>query len=118
MPIQPMCFVVMPFGKRKDPTRPRKLEIDFDMIFDKAIGPGIHDAGLKPKRADKDETGGIIHKQRGGIERVSHVLRAGMHFWLTGLCDALTAKCCWHDSTWPGIGIENRKATRGACNRG
>ena len=30
-------------------------------------------------------------RKRGGIERVSHVLRVGMHFWLTGLCDALTS---------------------------
>ena len=28
-------------------------------------------------------------RKRGRIERVSHVLRAGMHFWLTGLRDAL-----------------------------
>ena len=62
MPLQPMCFVVMPFGKKKDPSRPRKPEIDFDSIYEKAIGPAIQDAGLKPKRADKDESGGIIHK--------------------------------------------------------
>ena len=62
MPVQPICFVVMPFGKRKDPSRPRKPAIDFDAIFEKAIGPGIEEAGLKPKRADKDETGGLIHK--------------------------------------------------------
>jgi hypothetical protein len=57
-----MCFVAMPFGKRKDPSRPRKPEIEFNEIYDKAIKPGIEDAGLKPKRADKDETGGLIHK--------------------------------------------------------
>lgn len=62
MPVQPMCFVVMPFGKRKDPSRPRRPEIDFDAVFEKAIKPAIEDAGLKPKRADKDETGGLIHK--------------------------------------------------------
>ena len=27
-------------------------------------------------------------RQRGDMGRVSHVLRIGMHFWLTGLCDA------------------------------
>jgi hypothetical protein len=52
----------MPFGKKKDPSRPRKPEIDFDAIYEKAIGPAIQKAGLKPKVARKDETGGIIHK--------------------------------------------------------
>jgi hypothetical protein len=62
MALQPMCFVVMPFGKKKDPSRPRKPEIDFESIYERAIGPAVQDAGLKPKRADKDESGGIIHK--------------------------------------------------------
>jgi hypothetical protein len=62
MPLQPLCFVVMPFGKKKDPTRPRKPEIDFNAIYEQGIEPAIRDAGLKPKRADQDETGGIIHK--------------------------------------------------------
>ncbi|HTU45658.1 MAG TPA: TRAFs-binding domain-containing protein [Bryobacteraceae bacterium] len=62
MPIQPLCFVVMPFGKKKDPSRPRKPEIDFNAIYESAIEPGIRDAGLKAKRADNEETGGIIHK--------------------------------------------------------
>src|SRR5262245_48174173 len=62
MPLQPLCFVVMPFGKKKDPSRPRKPEIDFDAIYSQAIDQGIRDAGLKPKKADQDEAGGIIHK--------------------------------------------------------
>src|SRR5438105_6871699 len=62
MSLQPLCFVVMPFGKKKDPSRPRKPAIDFNDIYDQAIEPAIRDAGLKPKRADKDEAGGIIHK--------------------------------------------------------
>jgi hypothetical protein len=62
MPLQPLCFVVMPFGKKKDPSRPRKPQIDFDAIYAQAIDGGIRDAGLTPKRADNDETGGIIHK--------------------------------------------------------
>jgi hypothetical protein len=29
-------------------------------------------------------------RKRAGIARVSHVLRVGMHFWLTELCNALS----------------------------
>ncbi len=57
---RPLCFVLMPFGVKKDPTT--GLGIDFDRIYETAIRPGIEAAGLEPVRADEERTGGIIHK--------------------------------------------------------
>jgi hypothetical protein len=57
---QPLCFVLMPFGSKPDPTgRPH---IDFDRIYNAAIKPAIEAAGMLPYRADEEKTGGIIHK--------------------------------------------------------
>ena len=58
MSIQPLCFVLMPFGKKKDSEG---RDIDFDAIYDKAIRPGIEAAALDPLRADVEKTGGVIH---------------------------------------------------------
>jgi hypothetical protein len=56
----PLCFVLMPFGSKPDPTgRP---PIDFNRIYDKGIKPAIDAAGMIPVRADEEKTGGIIHK--------------------------------------------------------
>jgi hypothetical protein len=56
----PLCFVLMPFGAKPDPTgRPN---IDFNRIYDNAIKPAIVAAGMVPIRADEEKTGGIIHK--------------------------------------------------------
>ena len=56
----PLCFVLMPFGPKPDPTgRPN---IDFTRIYEKGIKPAILDAGMIPVRADEEKTGGIIHK--------------------------------------------------------
>src|SRR5437667_11024162 len=61
MPEQdPLCFVLMPFGKKKDPGG--GPEIDFDSIYKDAIRPAIEAAGMAPVRADEEKTGGIIHK--------------------------------------------------------
>src|SRR5689334_7444543 len=57
---RPLCFVLMPFSKKADPTGGDP--IDFDRIYDEAILPGIEDAGLEAIRADEERTGGIIHK--------------------------------------------------------
>ncbi len=55
----PLCFVLMPFGVKRDPTgRP---DIDFNRIYEQAIAPGVRDAGLDPLRADEEVTAGIIH---------------------------------------------------------
>lgn len=61
MAIRPVCFVLMPFGQKDDPARPG-TKIDFDALYERAIKPAIHDAGLDPVRADEEKTIGIIHK--------------------------------------------------------
>ena len=55
-----LCFVLMPFGPKKDPSGGPK--IDFDPIYENAIRPAIELAGMVPIRADGEQTGGIIHK--------------------------------------------------------
>ena len=57
---RPLCFVIMPFGKKTDPTG--KPDIDFDRIYHQAIEPAIINAGMEPVRADEERSGGIIHK--------------------------------------------------------
>ena len=59
-PNRPLCFVLMPFGIKKDPGS--GLDIDFDAIYESGIRPGIEGAGMEPIRADEERTGGIIHK--------------------------------------------------------
>jgi tetratricopeptide (TPR) repeat protein len=59
-PRKPLCFVIMPFGTKKDWIS--GLEINFNAIYDRGIRPGIEAAGLEPIRADEEQTGGIIHK--------------------------------------------------------
>lgn len=54
-----MCFVDMPFGKKKDLASGK--DIDFDHIYNTAIKPAIEDAGLEPLRGDEERTGGVIH---------------------------------------------------------
>jgi tetratricopeptide (TPR) repeat protein len=55
----PLCFILMPFGKKKDATG---REIDFDAVYDQLIAPAIRAANMEPIRADEEKTGGIIHK--------------------------------------------------------
>src|SRR5271165_2378950 len=57
---KPLCFVLMPFGVKKDPGG--GPDIDFDPIYELAIRPAIEAAGMDPVRADEERTGGIIHK--------------------------------------------------------
>src|SRR5215471_8825604 len=59
MPTRPLCFVLMPFGRR---TLTGGTIIDFDAVYEKIIRPAIVDAGLDPIRADEERNGGIIHK--------------------------------------------------------
>lgn len=60
MPTPPFCFVLMPFGEKPDPIFGRK--IDFDAVFERAIRPGIEQAGMEPLRGDLETSGGIIHR--------------------------------------------------------
>lgn len=55
----PLCFVLMPFGKKPDATG---RMVDFDAVYDKLISPAARKAGMEPLRADEEKTGGIIHK--------------------------------------------------------
>ena len=57
---RPLCFIIMPFGLKKDPGG--GPDIDFDHIYTQAIQPGIEAAGIEPVRADEERIGGIIHK--------------------------------------------------------
>ena len=56
----PLCFVLMPFGSKADPSG--GPNIDFDLIYEQAIKPAIEAVGMEPVRADGERTGGIIHK--------------------------------------------------------
>jgi len=71
MAIKPICFVVMPFGKKPtnntDPKAPG--EINFDMLWDRALRPLIEDLGYKPIRADQD-VGSLIVQEM--IERLAY----------------------------------------------
>jgi len=57
--INPLCFILMPFGIKKDENG---NTIDFDKIYNDFIKPAIEEAGLEPIRADEEQVGGIIHK--------------------------------------------------------
>jgi len=57
--MQPLCFVLMPFGKK--PAADGRL-VDFDAVYEQLIKPSVVAAGLEPLRADEEMTGGIIHK--------------------------------------------------------
>lgn len=57
--IKPLCFVLMPFGKKPDAAG---VLIDFDAVYQDLIVPAINGADLQPIRADEELTGGIIHK--------------------------------------------------------
>jgi tetratricopeptide (TPR) repeat protein len=55
----PLCFVLMPFGRKSDGTG---ACIDFDAVYEQLIAPAIRAAELEPIRADEEMTGGIVHK--------------------------------------------------------
>ncbi len=59
MPLRAVCFIDMPFGKKPDLAS--GIEVDFDSIYDTAIGPAIEECGLEAVRGDRERTGGIIH---------------------------------------------------------
>lgn len=52
--MKPICFVIMPFGQKK--------EIDFDKVYEKILKPAIEKANMIPIREDEEISGGIIHK--------------------------------------------------------
>jgi tetratricopeptide (TPR) repeat protein len=60
--LKPICFVVMPFGKKPVPAKPPEAPdaIDFDALWQKALLPVIQDLGYDPVRADQDTGSSII----------------------------------------------------------
>src|SRR4029450_11926726 len=67
-------FVVMPFGKKEVPKRPRAdaaaeaaekdepLKVDFDDVYQLLFKPALNAAGLQPFRADDETAAGNILK--------------------------------------------------------
>jgi tetratricopeptide (TPR) repeat protein len=58
MPL-PLCFVLMPFGLKASADGSM---INFDRVYEDLIAPAVREAQLEPIRADREVTGGIIHK--------------------------------------------------------
>ncbi len=56
---RPLCFVLMPFGKKPNSVG---TIVDFDAVYKDIIAPAVVNAGLEPLRADEEMAGGIIHK--------------------------------------------------------
>ena len=52
--MKPICFVIMPFGKKEG--------IDFDKVYENILRPAIEKAEMMPLREDEELSGGIIHK--------------------------------------------------------
>lgn len=61
---KPLCFMVMPYGRKATHAEPGKgpVEIDFNALWDKAYVPVIQALGYEPIRADQ-ETGALIITQ-------------------------------------------------------
>ncbi|MCL4538325.1 MAG: hypothetical protein M1378_01760 [Bacteroidetes bacterium] len=57
--MHPLCFVLMPFGKKPDAAG---SIIDFDRVYEDLIVPAVRAADLAVIRADEEQGGGIIHK--------------------------------------------------------
>lgn len=67
-------FVVMPFGTKEVPKKPRvdappapeasaeALKVDFDSVYQRLFKPALEAAGLQPFRADDEEAAGDILK--------------------------------------------------------
>lgn len=66
---RPICFVVMPFGKKAVVPRPSRAprRVDFDALWAKAFKPALEKLGYEPVRADQDLDALIIHEM---IERL------------------------------------------------
>ncbi len=57
--LAPLCFVLMPFGKKMDAAG---RVTNFNSVYTKIIAPAVEQAGLEPIRADEEKIGGSIHK--------------------------------------------------------
>lgn len=63
--MSPLCFILMPFGVKKDQ---KGRMVDFNKIYHDFIKVAVEACGLEPIRADEEFVGGIIHKPM--IERL------------------------------------------------
>jgi tetratricopeptide (TPR) repeat protein len=63
-PLRPLCFMVMPFGRKPvvPPADNGVATIDFDALWTKAFEPVIRELGYEPVRADQD-IGALIIKE-------------------------------------------------------
>ena len=59
VPKAPLCFVLMPFGRKTDAAG---RSTDFDAVYREIIAPAVFAVGLEPIRADEERVGGTIHK--------------------------------------------------------
>jgi hypothetical protein len=57
----PLCFVLMPFGKKSSNAG---AIVYFDAVYEDMIAPAIEESKFEPLRADEEMTGGIIHKPK------------------------------------------------------
>jgi len=57
--MKPLCFVLMPFGEKKDS---KGRLVNFNSVYNDFIKIAIEKAGLEPIRADEELFGGTIHK--------------------------------------------------------
>jgi tetratricopeptide (TPR) repeat protein len=71
MALKPICFMVMPFGKKASNNADPKVpgEINFDALWDRALRPMIEELGYEPIRADQD-VGSLIVQEM--IERLAY----------------------------------------------
>lgn len=59
-PDHPLCFVMMPLGKKKDAVG---RSVDFDKVYERLVVPAVVAAGMEPVRADDGRGGGILQKE-------------------------------------------------------
>jgi hypothetical protein len=54
--MKPICFMIMPYGKKPTQAEPGKgiANIDFNALWDRAYAPMIEELGYEPVRADQD----------------------------------------------------------------
>jgi tetratricopeptide (TPR) repeat protein len=57
--MKPLCFVLMPFGKKTDSAG---RFVDFDEVYKQLIVAAVQAADMDPIRADEEQVGGWIHK--------------------------------------------------------
>lgn len=69
--LRPICYMVMPFRKKRvDEPRPAgaPVEINFDLLWEKAYRPAIESMGYLPLRADFDPNTSIVQAM---LERIA-----------------------------------------------